>query len=487
MAASILAVGLPLHVHLVVDHGQEHCPGFLGVGVVLAVDGRLEVVADVGQFLAVLVGCLGHALGRFDFGWQVLQLLRHALFAALQVGFLGVECTLALFQLLDFALDLDFAQQVYVAGGRRLHFACGQFQVFKCVFDVAANLAGAQLVNHLEFGFLHLPHPHVQCVLGHIGQDLHFKAWEPARAAFNRRQGVALPDDAALALLYIGWLPRHVQMVKRDKALLHVGPSAQLLGGAQQHADLARIYLAEQTGLLLVRVVVVDECDFPLGDALLNQCCFQVVVHRESTLGGLHGSQPVAALGFQFLLRVFGVVNLRLGGFVAQCSAAHQFIAIPSFNAVLERLILGQFLLGCLQGRAKVGEHKLRALHVVVLGVAGEQFLRCAVNAPTGFPLGDRRVHQAHVHGGLAGVGHDDKNIVFALLWWPLALLQRQGTLGDVGHVRFLGGRFAQRHRRALAAFELWQWELAARVFLGECLFHILHRHGVGYLVKHLQ
>ena len=126
-----------------------------------------------------------------------MQLLGVALLARDEVVALAVKRALALLHLLDLGAQLDLLQQIRVAGGCGLHFAGRQLHVLEGVVDLAPDLAGAQLVDGLELGFLGLPHAQVQGVLGHIGQDLRLKVLELVH------QLVALADDAAFALLQV--------------------------------------------------------------------------------------------------------------------------------------------------------------------------------------------------------------------------------------------------------------------------------------------
>src|SRR4051794_15304391 len=56
---------------------------------------------------------------------------------------------------------------------------------------------------------------------------------------------VALAEDAAVALLDLGRLPRRVEVVQGDQPLLDVGAGAHLGGQAEQDAHPARAHLIE--------------------------------------------------------------------------------------------------------------------------------------------------------------------------------------------------------------------------------------------------
>ena len=196
------------------------------VVVFLTVDGRLEGVQRLGCLGLIRAHLLCRPARGLDLWRQGLQRRGVAAAAAFQVGAACVEGALALLQLLYVGAQLDFPQQVHVAGGSGLHFPGRHFHVLKGVLHFARDGAGAKLVDHLELGFLNLPHAHIQGVLRHVAQDFDLEVGNRLGAVC---QPVALPDDAALALLNVGRLPRHVKVVQRHQSLLHVGAGAHLL------------------------------------------------------------------------------------------------------------------------------------------------------------------------------------------------------------------------------------------------------------------
>ena len=98
-----------------------------------------------------------------------------------------------------------------------------------------------------------LPHIGVEAPFGDVAVDRHFLVL------------VALPEDAALALLDLGRLPGGVEMVQGDQPFLHVGAGAHLLRAADQHPDLAAADLIEQGSFLGVGVGVADGGDLLRG------------------------------------------------------------------------------------------------------------------------------------------------------------------------------------------------------------------------------
>ncbi|MCY1166341.1 hypothetical protein D9M73_62680 [compost metagenome] len=450
-----------------------------GVGIDLPVNLHLELGRVVHQVREVFVGLGSIRFGLFKPTGQVGQVVLHTAPAADEVVSLGLEAAALLLQLLDIVPDLDFLQEVDVAGRGRLHFAGAQLHVLEGVVDFAADLTGPELINHLQLGLLHLPHAHVQRVLGHVGKDFDFKAWD-----FGH-QDVALTLNAPFTLLNVRRPPRHVEVMQRHQPLLHVGAGAQLLGGAQQHAHLASVHLAEQVGFLVIRVVVVDEGDFVLWDALFDERGLEIVVHAEPAKSRLNSAQPVLAFGVQLGLGGFHVLHDAHGGLVAKRRVGgHVFAA--GLNARLQGFVLLQLGLGVLDGRAHVREHQLGALPFVVLVVTLQHAVAGRVDAAAFVPFGGLWIHQSDVHGGLAGVAHHHEDVVVALFRRAAAFLDGLRPFGDFRHVVVLCLGLVQRYRRAATALQFGQRECGAVVFLGVGLLDVIHRHRVGDLVEHL-
>ena len=78
--------------------------------------------------------------------------------------------------------------------------------------------------NKPGLGLEGLPHIGVERAFGDVAVDRHFLVL------------VALAEDAAVALLDLGRLPRGVEVMQGDQAFLDVGAGAHLLGAADQHA-----------------------------------------------------------------------------------------------------------------------------------------------------------------------------------------------------------------------------------------------------------
>ena len=70
-------------------------------------------------------------------------------------------------------------------------------------------------------------------------------------------------------------------MVDSHKAVLHVGPGAHLLGGAEQDAHLPGPHLAEQLLLLRLCVGVMDKGDLLTGNACRHQLIPDVLIDIE--------------------------------------------------------------------------------------------------------------------------------------------------------------------------------------------------------------
>jgi len=80
------------------------------------------------------------------------------------------------------------------------------------VFDLGVeDLVAAHLFDEHGFGLNLLPHDGVVAGLGDVVEDVDLVVL------------VALSQDAAFALLKIGWAPGHVDVMQRHQARLHVG------------------------------------------------------------------------------------------------------------------------------------------------------------------------------------------------------------------------------------------------------------------------
>ena len=193
---------------------------FHSVGVGLGANLHLERLGA--KLLHLLVCQLGNAFVLGNTRRQTLHVVLGLLHAAFLVGDQRVVRALPALQLLDVVVQLDPAQQIGVSGGRGLHFTGRHFHVVETVLDLAADFTRAQLVDTPDLALLDVPHVFVERVLGHIGQDLDLKPFN------GFAQFVALPNDAALALLNIRWLPWNVQVMQGNQALLHIGSGSHL-------------------------------------------------------------------------------------------------------------------------------------------------------------------------------------------------------------------------------------------------------------------
>ena len=368
-----------------------------------------------------------------------------------------------------------------VAGCRGLHLAGGHLHLVKRVFDLAANLARPKLVDAAQLLLLDLPHIPVECILGCVSKDLNLEVWQGVR------QLVPLADDAPLALLHVGRLPRDVQVMQGDQALLHVRPRAHLLRGSEHDPDRSGVDLLEQRRLLVVRVVVVDESDLAFRDPALNQRGLQVVVDGESALGGPDGVEPIVALLLEFRLRLLSILNLGHGILVPERSHVYRVFVSTATNPLLQRLILGEVLLGMLDRRAKVAEHKLGALVLVPLLVSADNLFCRTIDAGALLSLGDAYVDEPNIHCRLSSISGYRKMVVFSLLGRPFAPLNRLCPCGNFLHVCDLRISPIQRDRLTLPGLQLGKRKLLSSVLLTEGSLDVLHGHRVGDLVIHRQ
>src|SRR5258705_5853998 len=149
----------------------------------------------------------------------------------------------------DVVVELDLADVAGVAGGDGLGLGGGVADVSSPeVFDfVGVDFFAFDLFDEPGFGFDFLPHHGVVGAFGDVVEDL------------DGGVLVALPDDAALALLEIGWAPGHIDVMQGRGAGLHVGAGPHLFRRAHQNGHLAGGALAEQFELVGRLEGVVDE------------------------------------------------------------------------------------------------------------------------------------------------------------------------------------------------------------------------------------
>ena len=94
---------------------------------------------------------------------------------------------------------------------------------------------------------------------------------------------VALPENAALALLDVRRTPRRVEMMQCHQLRLRVGARAHFLRRTQQDAHLAGTHVFEERQFHGVAIVVLDEGDFLGGHAARHELGFDILVNGKAT------------------------------------------------------------------------------------------------------------------------------------------------------------------------------------------------------------
>ena len=93
---------------------------------------------------------------------------------------------------------------------------------------------------------------------------------------------VSLPNDAAIALGHVAWLPSNIQVMHCHKPRLHVRPGSHFCSAAEQNPHIAGAHFGEQCGLFGFGVGVVDELNFvfrhPGGDQFLANIIVDIEV-----------------------------------------------------------------------------------------------------------------------------------------------------------------------------------------------------------------
>ena len=180
-----------------------------------------------------------------------------------------------LVELADFGVDPDLFHHGGVAGSDGLDFCIGQRAAVEVFRRSDRRVPVHHLLDEAGLGLQRLPHIGVERAFRDVPEYPHLAVH------------IALPQDAALALLDVAGPPGRVEMVQRRQALLHVGTGAHFFGGADQDAYSAGVDRIEQQLLFRIAVGVVDEGDLGLRDAPLDQPVSHFVIDIEARrIGG---------------------------------------------------------------------------------------------------------------------------------------------------------------------------------------------------------
>ena len=156
---------------------------------------------------------------------------------------------------MQFGVGLGQGQDRRVAGRNRLDLGVGEFLAADVLGAAGGVVAGDDLADEPGLGLQRLPHVGVERSFRDVAIDRHFLVL------------VALAEDAALALLDLGRLPRGVEVMQGDQAFLDVGAGAHLLRAADEHAHRTLPDLLEEGLFLGVGFGVADG-----GDLLAREC-----------------------------------------------------------------------------------------------------------------------------------------------------------------------------------------------------------------------
>ena len=178
-------------------------------------------------------------------------------------------------QLRHFDIQIHFLFNERVAAGQRLDLRIGKCLFVHILSAAYWRLAGHDLRDEFLLPLHQLVEVGVECTLGDVTVNVHLGIF------------VALPDDAPLPLLKIGWPPRTIQMVQGHQLLLAVGTGAHALCAAQQHPHLTGAHLSKQVFFLRLRLGIVDIGNLVFRHAHRQQLTADVVINAENafTLG----------------------------------------------------------------------------------------------------------------------------------------------------------------------------------------------------------
>ena len=179
-----------------------------------------------------------------------------------------------LVELADFSIDLDLFHDGRIAGSDGLDLGVGEGSAFEVLGRADGGLAAHDLLNKPGLGFQRLPHIGVERAFRDVAVDLDFGI------------EVSLPQNAAFALFDIAGPPGRIQMMERLEAALDVRARAHLFRGADQDSHAPGIHIGEQRHLGGIGIGVVDEGDFPFGNAARDEPGAEIVIDVEAVLGG---------------------------------------------------------------------------------------------------------------------------------------------------------------------------------------------------------
>ena len=128
------------------------------------------------------------------------------------------------------------------------------------------GFAGHDLRDKLLLVLHRLPEVGIECAVGDVAVDMDSFVF------------VALPDNAALALLQVAGTPRAVQVMQGDEPVLDIHARSHLEGAAHKDAHLTSTNLGEQLLLFRLGVRVVDKGDLLRGDASGDELVADVLI-----------------------------------------------------------------------------------------------------------------------------------------------------------------------------------------------------------------
>ena len=108
-----------------------------------------------------------------------------------------------LVELADFGVDFDLFHHGGIAGGDGLDFGVGQSAAVEILGGADRGLAAHHLLDEAGLGFQGLPHIGVERAFGDVAVDFDFGI------------EIALPQNAALALLDVAGPPGRIEMMQR--------------------------------------------------------------------------------------------------------------------------------------------------------------------------------------------------------------------------------------------------------------------------------
>lgn len=247
----------------------ERAAGFGAVGERLLLHSHREVVATGARPRAqVFPDARDVPLGDLRALGEVLDAVAHLI---LTIGVLLFEPS----EPQNLGVDGGLFDDKRIAGSDGFYLGVGESSGIHVFGAAHGRVAGHDLGDEPAFRLQCLPHVGVETAFGDVAEDLHVFV------------GIALAQDASVALLDVCGTPRCVEVVQGHESALHIRAFAHLWRAAEKDAHLPFAHGLEERGFGGVFVIVLDKCDLAGRNTAGDQLFADVVINREPFAAGL--------------------------------------------------------------------------------------------------------------------------------------------------------------------------------------------------------